>query len=60
MQFHGAEEELELLVRRDGEYLLFEAERDYDQTLGLVFAHPTFDVDIRRCNNCLLYTSRCV
>ena len=51
VQFHGAEEELELLVRRDGEYLLFEAERDYDQTLGLVFAHPTFDVDIRRCNN---------
>ena len=47
-------------MRRDGEYLLFEAERDYDQTLGLVFAHPTFDVDIRRCNNCLLYTSRCV
>ena len=51
VQFHGAEEELELLVRRDGEYLLFEAERDYDQTLGLAFAHPTFDVDIRRCNN---------
>jgi putative radical SAM enzyme (TIGR03279 family) len=51
VQFHGAEEELELLVRRDGEYLLFEAERDYDQTLGLEFAHPTFDVDIRRCNN---------
>lgn len=51
VQFHGAEEELELLVRRDGEYLLFEAERDYEQTLGLAFAHPTFDVDIRRCNN---------
>ena len=51
VQFHGADEELELLVRRDGEYLLFEAERDYEQTLGLAFAHPTFDVDIRRCNN---------
>ena len=51
VQFHGADEELELLVRRDGEYLLFEAERDYNQTLGLEFAHPTFDVDIRRCNN---------
>ncbi|HOU42250.1 MAG TPA: DUF512 domain-containing protein [Promineifilum sp.] len=51
VQFHGAEEELELLVRREGEYLLFEAERDYDQELGLRFAHPTFDVDIRRCNN---------
>ena len=51
VQFHSADEELELLVRRDGEYLLFEAERDYDQALGLEFAHPTFDVDIRRCNN---------
>ena len=51
VQFHSADEELELLVRRDGEYLLFEAERDYEQALGLEFAHPTFDVDIRRCNN---------
>lgn len=51
VQFYAAEEELELLVRRDGEILLFEAERDYDQALGLEFAHPTFDVDIRRCNN---------
>lgn len=51
VQFHGADEWLELLVRRDGEYLLFEAERDYEQALGLTFAHPTFDVDIRRCNN---------
>ena len=25
--------------------------RDYNQTLGLEFEHPTFDVDIRRCNN---------
>ena len=51
VQFYAAEEELELLVRRDEEYLLFEAERDYEQALGLEFAHPTFDVDIRRCNN---------
>ena len=51
VQFHSADEELELLVRRAGEYLLFEAERDYEQALGLEFAHPTFDVDIRRCNN---------
>ena len=33
------------------ELLLFEAERAYDQALGLAFAHPTFDTDIRRCNN---------
>src|SRR5690554_6440724 len=51
VQFYGAEESLELLVRREGEYLLFEAERDYEQALGIEFAHPTFDTDIRRCNN---------
>ncbi len=51
VQFYAAEEELELLVRREGEVLLFEGERNYNQTLGLEFAHPTFDVDIRRCDN---------
>lgn len=51
VQFYAADEELELLIRRDGELLLFEAEREYDQSLGLGFAHPTFDTDIRRCNN---------
>lgn len=51
VQFYSAEEEIDLLIRREGEILLFEAERDYHQSLGLEFAHPTFDVDIRRCNN---------
>ena len=51
VHFYAAEEQLELLVRREGEILQFEAERDYHQSLGLEFAHPTFDVDIRRCNN---------
>lgn len=51
VQFYSAEEQLELLVRRDGELLLYEAERAYEQSLGLIFAHPTFDTDIRRCNN---------
>lgn len=51
VQFYSAEESLELLVRRGEEYLLFEVERDYDEPLGLEFAHPTFDVDIRRCTN---------
>jgi putative radical SAM enzyme (TIGR03279 family) len=54
VQYYGADEYLELLVRRvngSDEYLLFEAERDYHQSLGLSFAHPTFDTDIRRCNN---------
>ena len=51
VRYYAADEYLELLVRRDEEYLLFEAERQYDQHLGIDFAHPTFDVDIRRCNN---------
>lgn len=51
VQFYSADEYLELLVRRGQDYLLFEAERQYDQQLGIDFAHPTFDTDIRRCNN---------
>jgi putative radical SAM enzyme (TIGR03279 family) len=51
VQFYGAEKFLELLIRRNDELLLFEAERAYGQTLGIEFAHPTFDTDIRRCNN---------
>jgi len=53
VQFYGAEETLELEVARDGERWSIEIERDYDEELGLSFANPTFDVDIRRCaNNC--------
>jgi putative radical SAM enzyme (TIGR03279 family) len=51
VSYYGADEELEILVRRDGEYLLYEVERSYGQPLGIEFAHPTFDTDIRRCNN---------
>ncbi|MCP4428630.1 MAG: DUF512 domain-containing protein, partial [Chloroflexi bacterium] len=51
VQFYGAEESLTLLARRDGEQLLFETERAYNQELGLEFIHPTFDADIYRCNN---------
>lgn len=51
VQFYSAEESLELLIRRGEELLLFEAEREYGQGLGLIFEHPTFDTDIRRCNN---------
>lgn len=51
VHFYGAEEDLELLIRRDGELFLFEAQRKYQQSLGLIFEHPTFDIDIRRCNN---------
>jgi len=55
VQFYGAEEWLELVVRcaADGEEWLYETERADGEPLGLDFAHPTFDVDIRRCrNNC--------
>ena len=53
VQFYGAEERLALAVERDGRQLLFDVERAYGSELGLVFANPTFDVDIRRCaNNC--------
>ncbi len=51
VQYYGAEESLELLIRRQDELFLFEAERAYGQELGIQFAHPTFDTDIRRCNN---------
>jgi len=53
VQFYGADERLELLVERGGERLRVQANRDYEQDLGLSFANLTFDVDIRRCaNNC--------
>jgi NifB/MoaA-like Fe-S oxidoreductase len=51
VQYYAAEEYLELLIRRGEEFLLYEAERAYQQSLGLSFEHPTFDTDIRRCNN---------
>jgi len=51
VQFYAAEENVELLVRRGGELIRCQAERDYEQALGIEFSHPTFDVDIRRCNN---------
>lgn len=51
VQFYGADEKLDLLIRRDGEEVLIEADRHYGQSLGLEFDHPTFDTDIRRCNN---------
>jgi putative radical SAM enzyme (TIGR03279 family) len=51
VQYYGAEEAVELLIRRDGELMLYDAQRDYGQSLGLRFTHPTFDTDIRRCNN---------
>jgi len=51
-RYYGAEEELELVVQRDGELHHLEVERDYDEELGLEFTAPVFD-GIRVCsNNC--------
>lgn len=51
VHFYAAEEKLELLIRRGRNYLKVPAHRRYNQELGLEFEHPTFDTDIRRCNN---------
>jgi putative radical SAM enzyme (TIGR03279 family) len=53
VQFYGAEEVLALELERNGQRRSIETERDYGEELGLEFASPTFDVDVRRCaNNC--------
>jgi putative radical SAM enzyme (TIGR03279 family) len=51
VQYYSAEEWLELRIRRDGSEMVLEGPREYNQLLGLEFQHPTFDIDIRRCNN---------
>jgi putative radical SAM enzyme (TIGR03279 family) len=51
VQFYAAEYTVELIVERDGQAITVSAERDEMQPLGLEFEHPTFDIDIRRCNN---------
>jgi putative radical SAM enzyme (TIGR03279 family) len=51
VQFYGAEEILDLLVERNGQQLIIHVQRDYNDELGISFENPTFDVDIRRCNN---------
>jgi putative radical SAM enzyme (TIGR03279 family) len=50
-QFYSAEEDIELTIRRDGHEFALGGTRDYNQPMGVEFAHPTFDVDIRRCAN---------
>lgn len=51
VQFYAAEYVVELIVRRGQKGLALRGQRDDMQPLGLEFAHPTFDIDIRRCNN---------
>jgi putative radical SAM enzyme (TIGR03279 family) len=50
VRYYGAEPLLQLQVRRDGQPLLVQVERRYEEPLGLAFAEPVFD-GIRRCNN---------
>ncbi len=50
-QFYGADESLKFDVLRDGQSLALTTGRDFGQGLGIEFEHPTFDIDIRRCNN---------
>lgn len=49
-RFYGAEEELELVLQRDGQRLVLHIERGYEEELGIEFTAPTFD-GIRRCHN---------
>jgi putative radical SAM enzyme (TIGR03279 family) len=50
VQFYAAEEEIELLVRRGEQEIVYEADREYGLPLGLDFEQPTFD-GMRRCTN---------
>jgi putative radical SAM enzyme (TIGR03279 family) len=51
VQFYAAEDEVEVTYRRGGATQRSRARRQSGQALGLTFEHPTFDIDIRRCNN---------
>jgi putative radical SAM enzyme (TIGR03279 family) len=49
-RYYAADEDLVLVVERQGERHRLEIERDYDEELGLEFAEPVFD-GMRRCAN---------
>lgn len=51
VQFYAAEETVEIAYRRDGVRQSVVGNRQWGQPLGIEFTHPTFDIDIRRCNN---------
>ncbi|MBL8094456.1 MAG: DUF512 domain-containing protein [Anaerolineales bacterium] len=62
VQFYAAEDEVEIEYRRREEGggtlpssllppLSSRSHRADNQPLGITFVHPTFDIDIRRCNN---------
>lgn len=49
-QFYAAEEELEIVVRREGDILSFHLQREYGKDLGIEFGAPVFD-GMRLCAN---------
>lgn len=51
VQYYSAESDLTLQIRRGLTELTLHGARRYNQQFGLDFEHPTFDIDIRRCNN---------
>jgi putative radical SAM enzyme (TIGR03279 family) len=51
VQFYAAVDYVVMEVLRDGRWLQRGGPREEGEPLGLTFAHPTFDIDIRRCNN---------
>jgi len=51
VQFYAAEDEVEITYRRNDTRYVTRDTRQEGQPLGLEFTHPTFDIDIRRCNN---------
>jgi len=51
VQYHAAEEVVHLQWKRGRRFLTGEGKRTSRSTLGLEFDNPTFDTDIRRCNN---------
>ncbi len=51
VQYWASDEWVALTLLREGAEITVEGARAYGQALGLEFAHPTFDTDIRRCNN---------
>ena len=50
-QFYAADEALSVEFLRLGQPQAAAAARKNRQALGIEFEHPTFDIDIRRCNN---------
>mgnify|MGYP001773492993 CR=1 FL=1 len=51
VHFYAAEDFVTVEVLRDGTRHILSGPRAEGEPLGLTFAHPTFDIDIRRCNN---------